>query len=252
MKTVIVGNSKKVEIGAGLPKICVPIVGRKEDELLAQIAQISEDSADLVEWRIDWFEEAENLQRLLEVGQKVKAVLRGFPLLVTFRTLAEGGETETTLEHYQTQYQILCQHHIADLIDVEYALGETVWSPILTCAKQNGVAVVGSSHDFDKTPDRDWIVKRLIDMEQAGMDISKIAVMPHDAGDVLTLLEATLEAREKVEVPIITMSMSKLGLISRLAGSTFGSALTFGMVGRASAPGQIESRELKKILNLWR
>ena len=45
--------------------------------------------------------------------------------------------------------------------------------------------------------------------------------------------------------PIITMSMAATGVISRVCGEVFGSALTFGAVGKASAPGQIGSRGIK-------
>ncbi len=50
--------------------------------------------------------------------------------------------------------------------------------------------------------------------------------------------------------PIITMSMAGKGVISRLAGELFGSALTFGSAKRASAPGQVPVTELRKVLSL--
>lgn len=69
--------------------------------------------------------------------------------------------------------------------------------------------------------------------------------------DVLTLLEATREmAEEHADRPIITMSMAGTGLISRLCGEVFGSALTFGAVGKASAPGQMNASDLREILTL--
>lgn len=249
MKTVQIG---KIEIGAGLPKICVPMVGKTEEELPCQIEKIHESAADLVEWRIDWFEEVMNLEKLVETGKKVKQALAGLPLLVTFRTKAEGGEREASVSEYIACYQALCEAEISDLMDVEYQLGADVREKLLAIAKAHHVAVIGSNHDFHKTPSKEEIVARLFAMEQAGMDIAKIAVMPQSKRDVLTLLDATLETQERgIGVPVITMSMSQTGLISRLAGSTFGSALTFGAVGKTSAPGQIDSDTLQSILKLW-
>ena len=49
---------------------------------------------------------------------------------------------------------------------------------------------------------------------------------------------------------IITMSMAGTGAISRLSGEVFGSALTFGSVGKVSAPGQINVEDLKTVLNI--
>jgi len=44
--------------------------------------------------------------------------------------------------------------------------------------------------------------------------------------------------------------MAGTGLISRLCGEVFGSALTFGAVGKASAPGQMNASDLREILTL--
>ena len=110
---------------------------------------------------------------------------------------------------------------------------------------------MASSHDFEKTPNVGEMVDRLCSMQKAGADLLKLAVMPRDPGDVLTLLAATWQMRECYAAqPVITMAMGGNGVISRMAGEIFGSALTFGSVGRASAPGQVEVGELKKVLRL--
>ncbi|MEI3140096.1 MAG: type I 3-dehydroquinate dehydratase [Lachnospiraceae bacterium] len=84
-----------------------------------------------------------------------------------------------------------------------------------------------------------------------GMDVAKMAVMPQSEKDVRMLLEATAEMKEQhPQTPVITMSMGKMGVLSRMAGELFGSALTFGTVGQASAPGQIPVKELRKILEM--
>ena len=88
-------------------------------------------------------------------------------------------------------------------------------------------------------------------MQDFGADIPKIAVMPTCKQDVLTLLSATLEMSEKyADRPIITMSMAGTGVVSRLTGETFGSALTFGAASKASAPGQIGVNALKQVLDI--
>ena len=81
-------------------------------------------------------------------------------------------------------------------------------------------------------------------------DIAKIAVMPQNPGDVLTLLSATFEASQSLSCPVITMSMKGTGLISRLSGEVFGSCLTFGSAGEPSAPGQIDAAQLKRVLEM--
>ncbi|CBK74242.1 3-dehydroquinate dehydratase [Butyrivibrio fibrisolvens 16/4] len=45
-----------VKIGEGIPKICVPIVGKTSGEILEAALALKEIKHDLVEWRVDFFE----------------------------------------------------------------------------------------------------------------------------------------------------------------------------------------------------
>jgi len=88
-------------------------------------------------------------------------------------------------------------------------------------------------------------------MQDMGADIPKIAVMPQSKKDVLTLLAATEEMTScYADRPIITMSMAGTGVISRLCGEVFGSSMTFGAAGKASAPGQMGVEDLNTVLAL--
>ena len=122
---------------------------------------------------------------------------------------------------------------------------------IIREAHRFGVKVILSNHDFNKTPIKFEIIARLIKMQSLNADIAKIAVMPSTIDDLLTLLSATHEVNSQFgEIPIVTMSMGRTGMLSRISGQIFGSAITFGAAGQASAPGQLEAEELKEILEL--
>ena len=122
---------------------------------------------------------------------------------------------------------------------------------MIDAAHGAGVKVIMSNHDFHKTPAQEDIIYRLRRMQDLGADLPKIAVMPQTPQDVLTLLSATLTMKEKYATrPIITMSMAKMGGISRVTGRLFGSAMTFGTVGQASAPGQIAIKELRELMDI--
>ena len=248
MKPVIVRN---VIIGEGMPKICVPIVGKTEDEILQAAKEIVNVPADLVEWRADWYEAVLEMQKVVELSAKLREILGNKPILFTFRTKAEGGEKELGAKPYAMLNKMMIASGYIDLVDVEVFAAKEEVSSILEAARKYGMKVVGSSHDFEKTPDKEEMIRRLCDMQNLGVDIPKIAVMPQSKKDVLTLLEATEEMVSiHADRPIVTMSMSGMGAVSRIAGEMFGSAITFGSLGKASAPGQIRVEELKNILEI--
>ena len=242
---------RNIVIGEGMPKICVPIVGVTKEAILNEARAITKLPADVVEWRIDWFENVFDFAALEDVLKDLRAVLGDMPILMTFRTSKEGGEKAIEDEVYADINIRAAQTGYVDLVDVEVFTGDEIVKKIIDGAHAAGVKVVASNHDFFKTPDKDDIVGRLRKMQDLGADIPKIAVMPQNKKDVLTLLAATEEmANEHADRPIITMSMAGTGVISRLAGEVFGSALTFGAAAKASAPGQMGVTDLKQILTL--
>lgn len=242
---------RNIVIGEGMPKICVPIVGETKEVILEEARAITKLPADVVEWRIDWFEGVFDWAQMEDVLKALRETLGEMPILMTFRTSKEGGEKAIDDETYAEINIKAAKTGLVDLVDVEIFTGDEVVEKIIDGAHEAGVKVVASNHDFDKTPDKDDIVGRLCKMQELGADIPKIAVMPQSKKDVLTLLTATEEmATEHADRPIITMSMAGNGVVSRLAGETFGSALTFGAAAKASAPGQMEVNDLKKVLEL--
>ncbi len=238
-----------VRIGEGIPKICVPIVGVTRQEILVATNDIKNAQIDVVEWRADWFEEVFCFEKVQEVLGELRTALGNIPLLFTFRTAKEGGEKEIDAEAYIELNKRVAETGLVDLVDVEAFTGDSYVKDLVAAAHEAGVAVIGSNHDFEKTLGREAIVSRLCHMQELDVDIPKMAVMPKSKKDVLTLLAATEEmVAEHADRPVITMSMSGTGLISRLCGEVFGSALTFGTVGKASAPGQIDVESLRTVL----
>lgn len=248
MRTVQV---KDIILGTGRPKICVPLTGATRKALVEEANRVKDSAAELAEWRIDWFEAVDQIEVLEETSKELRQILGRMPFLMTFRTKEEGGQKAIELKEYEVLLLAICERKMADLIDVELFRGETIVKNIQQAAKKAGMFTIGSSHDFTKTPEREEIIHRLCKMQDLGLDITKIAVMPQSERDVLTLLDATLAMKESyADRPFITMAMNRMGIVSRMAGECFGSCLTFGTVGNASAPGQIDAADLSFVLEL--
>ncbi|MGH1648768.1 type I 3-dehydroquinate dehydratase [uncultured Enterococcus sp.] len=245
MKTVTVDH---ITIGDGLPKIIVPMVGNTVEELEKEAELIHTLDCDLVEWRIDFFEQVSNFQAVASLSHNLKAILEK-PLLITFRTKNEGGVYDLSESDYFELYKTIISNGNLNLLDVELFMPEKQVNELIDLAHKNEIKIIMCNHDFQKTPEKEEIIHRLRSMQDKGADICKIAVMPTASEDVLTLLDATREMYETyAQVPLITMSMGALGMISRVSGQVFGSAATFGSATTASAPGQVPVVELRKML----
>ena len=242
---------RDIEIGAGTPKIIVPIVGITKEDIIEEAKTFDSIPVDVVEWRVDWFEGVFDFAKVEDVLKDLRTVLGNIPLLMTFRTSKEGGEKAIEPDAYAELNIKAAQTGYVDLVDVEIFTGDEIVKKIIDGAHAAGVKVIASNHDFFKTPAKADIIYRLRKMQDMNADIPKIAVMPQNKKDVLTLLAATEEmATNYADRPIITMSMAGTGVISRLCGEVFGSSMTFGAAKKASAPGQMGVNDLNTVLGL--
>lgn len=243
-------NVRGCPIGEGRPKTILPIVEGTEAAILEKAAQFSTLQADCVEWRVDYFEGARVPGAVARCLAKLRVALKDKLLLVTIRTKAEGGELALRHTEYTDLLHTILDTDCADLIDIEFFPAGDDLPALIGDAHTAGTAVVCSSHDFHKTPPRAELVRRMVAMQQAGADLPKLAVMPRCRTDVLELLAATAEMADlHPETPVITMSMGALGAVSRLAGESFGSAMTFANPGQASAPGQVPLEVVNQVLD---
>ncbi len=245
MNTVTV---RDLVLGEGLPKICVPIVAHTYAELEAALDEIDPDACDLVEFRADFYFE-EDFPALERIREKIG----NRPLLYTIRTKEEGGEIDLSQEAYEAR--TLAAAEWIDLADIQLgrihfaASRSAVHSSVVHRLHEKGVKVVGSWHDFDRTPPTEKLILAVKQMQEEGCDICKIAVMPENRQDVIRLIRASLQLQEQeADRPFITLSMGNLGRITRAAGNFTGSCITYGMAGKQSAPGQINAGLLRDIL----
>ncbi len=244
-----VALAAQTQTAATAVKTIVPITAKNKEQALAQAQVIANTAdADLAEFRIDLLSFASDTKQVIALGHELKKILGNKPMIATIRTKNEGGQLEISDADYGKTYQAYLKNPFMDWLDVEMFRDQKVVSEIVQKAHQKKVLIVISNHDFQKTPSQDEIEKRLLKQDQMGADVLKIAVMPKSKQDVFTLMNATLKVSQQTTKPLLTMSMGQLGTISRVATANMGGSYSFGMIGQASAPGQIDVTKLKQIL----
>ena len=230
----------KMDFKSDLPKICVPLVGEDLQAVTEEIKSAGKLPIDLLEWRMDHF-----------FGDPIKALpviakaAGELPLLCTLRSKTEGGLAEGDSRRLSEIVLQTIKSGECQLVDIELSLGRRYVNELVNAAKECSVMTVISKHDFEKTPPLNELLESFSEMNELGGDICKIAVMPLNRHDVLTLMEASLTASGHIE-HIAAISMGEIGKISRV--SSFGSCLTFAAGQQASAPGQISAVKIREIL----
>ena len=242
---------KNLNIGELPVKTIVPITAKTKQQALEQAKIIAENPhADMAEFRIDLLDFASDTKAVIKLGKELNQVLKNKPLIATIRTANEGGQLKISDADYESTYTEYLKQPFMQFLDIEMFRDQARVEKLTQRAHQKNVLVIMSNHDFDKTPTQQDIEQRLLKQDQMGADILKIAVMPKSKQDVLTLMNATLNVSQKSKKPLLTMSMGRLGTISRIATANMGGSMSFGMIGEASAPGQIDVAQLKQFLKI--
>ncbi len=218
------------------PAIAVPISASDSQSLLEQVDLISQNSAvQVVEWRVDTTKALldDVIQQMAERLHQADKLL-----LVTIRTLAEGGAFQGDAVAYYAEYSHLLNLITPDALDIEASLPETIRESCLQLAHDRNIAVVASAHDFSRTPSL-ADAKAQLRAQSTWADVVKLACMPQTSQDTLNLLALSVWARESLQQPAIVIGMGQLGQLTRVASGAFAPGLTFATLGQASAPGQL-------------
>jgi 3-dehydroquinate dehydratase-1 len=189
--------------------------------------------ADIIEVRLD-----------LVDGDPLEAIrsIRGstsLPIIATNRWRAEGGRFNGSEEE---RIELLCKaSDHADLIDIE--LRSRLRAKLI---RQIDRPAIVSYHDFSGMPDQGELRSILLQIEGTGGSIAKIAVTPARLKDNLMLLDLLMEAG----MPLCVIAMGEIGRHLRAVAPIYGSALTYGYISEATAPGQISVADLKEALRI--
>lgn len=241
---------KEVSIGEGKPKICIPLTGENLSEISREAKKIASIPCDMIEWRADLFSEFMNKEATDAIIEKIHSFCPQKPLVLTLRTKYEGGNADVTKEEAIEWILSHVANPFVDIIDVEYFTCESKLKKVMDSIHVNHKVAILSYHNFQGTPEMAEMLSIMMKMDQSGGDILKMAVMPKERKDVMSVLNMTMEMATKTTKPLVTMSMGKAGVLSRFLGEMTGSAITFAVGEKASAPGQISAGALEQILEL--
>ncbi len=233
------------------PVICVPVTAQKAGDIVSEISSLVDEGISMIEWRADYFEGIGNRKAVEDVMKALKPVVKNTVLLFTVRTAAEGGAFEGDEDAYVDAIDAGASSGAADFVDIEFLSVQSPRDVIDIVHNSSPAKVILSHHDFEVTEEEEVLAGQLEDMNAAGADMLKLAVMPQTMSDLLTLLYATYGfGLAYPDSLLISMSMGKDGMLSRISGEMFGSCVTFASAGKASAPGQIPYEDCRTMLSL--
>jgi 3-dehydroquinate dehydratase/shikimate dehydrogenase len=210
----------------GKVDVCGVVAAETAREMQSQV-RLGLRKTRTLELRLDYLRSAKERKAFLTWlrRKRTRAVF-----IATCRRREGGGLFEGSREE---QIEILAQASRSgcDWCDVEIETAKQIARSELKRAL-SPARVMMSYHDFRDTPrNLSEIVRRL---ERAGGHAIKIAAQCHSVSDSVRICQLARSRRDAVVIP-----MGEFGLAGRVLAPRMGSALAYGAVDHATAPGQI-------------
>ena len=213
-------------------KIAIPIFQKDCKNVIKVANDCIRKGADVLEFRIDALENPD----INEIKQTIEEI--NFPMIATNRISTEGGSFKGTEEE---RFHILYECcDLVDYVDIELQSNEEYIKKI----HETSATTIISYHDFEKTPKLSEVTY-IVEKEQELGDIAKVAFMPQNLEDTLTILAVLSHCEETIAI-----SMGDLGSYTRVMASKFDSPITFAAGTDVTAPGQIDIETMKALLNM--
>lgn len=247
-KTVKLRN---VVLGSGRLALIMPIAAKDMEETAALAKEFMPYRPDILEWRVDYFEQVENIPALLEAAEKLRETVGDMAVMVTPRHHLENGVREIQPEAKKEILLALIQSGLMDMVDVEMRYGADYIRDIRGACQKHRTALMISYHDLEHTPDSGEVLSLLQKEMELGADVCKVSFVAETYGDVDRLGKAVVQAKQAgIDVPIVSISAGPRGSLSRICGDVFGSDGTFVSTGKTHQIHIDDVRALRRSLEL--
>ena len=226
-------------------KVCVALQAPTVEELLER-ANASLAESHFLEFRLDALEAPHTPRAAIKAIADFLLAHKDVAAIATCRRKAYGGAFAGSLGE-----EILILAHAAEcgfaMVDLEIESAEQCSTDQIEFLRENGVALMISSHDFDGAGDADAVFARIQRFEP---DFVKIVTTAHTLTDSLELLH-WIDQRS-AQAQVVGIAMGEPGIVSRILSLRAGSAFTFAAPpdGHATAAGQVSARTLKDLYRI--
>jgi len=188
---------------------------------------------DLFELRLD------QLARDLDKVEKKLSRLRA-PLIITARHPREGGANQLSTRQRRNLLSRFLPR--ARYIDVELRSVNAL-RPLLQAARRKNVGRIVSLHNLKATPDSRILRTKARVAKAHGANIFKLATRTDKPAQLARLFD--FMTKKDIDLAVSVMGIGRLGAISRILLSHYGSALIYASIGQSRIEGQISLEQLR-------
>lgn len=205
------------------------------------------DACGALEIRYDFFETSQ----WPRLSERVRRLAPGKLQIGTIRLRHDGGtfDDARAIERLSLWEGILKASQVPEWLDLErdYLCD---YESLRSLATPRHVNLLVSEHNFVRIPGDAELEAFAKDVKSVGAPGLKIAAMSNTSDDCNRIYKFIKKQSRKFQM-FAAFGMGETGKASRLWSLKEGANLTYGAIGAAAAPGQIDVNTMKNVLEQW-
>lgn len=242
--------------------ICIPIPVKSANinEIKPILDKAIKKNPNLIELRFDYINNIQTLS-LEFIKDLLNIITSNIPVIFTFRDSSEGGQIKINQKERFEILKMLIEVKPA-YIDLEMNANKNILWEIINLASQNGVKIIYSYHNFEKTIKFDETIKIIQNFSNKlnqelslkpkiyQNNIYKVVFTAQTFEDNIIPLRLCKEFSNSTQ-KLISFCMGTIGIFSRIMCVTVGSFLTYASLEEKTASGQINIDVMREIYHLF-
>ncbi|MHA1669977.1 MAG: type I 3-dehydroquinate dehydratase [Promethearchaeota archaeon] len=238
--------------------LAIPVNSDNYKDLELIIKEGISSGSNFIEFRLDYLKNEELITTnfLRDLKELIPAKVSS---IFTFRHHSEGGKLKINEHKREKIIQLLIEAK-PDFIDIEMNSSTDLLKQVKVALENDNIKLIFSHHDFVGTPNFDDS-KSIVDkfehlllnelnfnIKAVNNSVYKLIFTAREFRDNLISIKIC-NFYSKINRNIISFCMGDLGILSRIYSLKSGAFLTYGSFMEKTAPGQVNSKDIKDWLN---
>ena len=199
---------------------CYPVLEDSKSSIVKKVSLIDQERKCMMELRLDYLLCAGmSIEEIIKIINHIKTNVTNKKIIVTIRTVSEGGKVDLTKEKYFTYIKELYLKSKAHYIDVEYKFYKIDKIYYDSLFKKKKKKIIISMHIFDRVFFENEYMNLFNEMAESSGDIVKFAIKIFTKEDLFTFMLAARKCEKllrKNRKDAIFIAMGTVGALSRV------------------------------------
>ena len=129
--------------------VCISIKEKTEEEIRCNLLKLDINKIDLIEWRVDYYDDYDSIDKVLDTLIMIKNNIGNTPLLFTFKNKSQGGLKDISIQYYIKLIKSVANINFIDIVNLELSKDYGVTNMLTEFLYNKNIKVILPKHSTE-------------------------------------------------------------------------------------------------------